>query len=276
MYIAIDFGISNTDIAVSENEETSFFSTPTLSTTISPDTIKELFKKHNIPISSVQIIGVTGGKSSDLDNSLEEIKIIKINEIEAIGLGAKKIYGIKDEPALVVSAGTGTACVHIQGNDFNHLGGIAVGGGMLEGLGSLIFRNSSGLEINEFANQGSRSEIDLLIGDVVNKIGNLSPEITAVNFGKAKHSTADTMENTAAALCNMVGEVIGTVAYLNAFLIGSNKAYFTGRTSYLSEIMNGINQRLDLAGIEGKYNDNREYANAIGVLEKIKNCPQSD
>ena len=84
------------------------------------------------------------------------------------------------------------------------------------------------------------------------------------------------MENTAAALCNMVGEVIGTVAYLNAFLIGSNKAYFTGRTSYLSEIMNGINQRLDLAGIEGKYNDNREYANAIGVLEKIKNCPKSD
>ena len=91
MLVAIDFGISNTDIAVSENEETSFFSTPTLSTTISPDTIKELFKKHNIPISSVQIIGVTGGKSSDLDNSLEEIKIIKINEIEAIGLGAKKI-----------------------------------------------------------------------------------------------------------------------------------------------------------------------------------------
>ena len=47
MYIAIDFGISNTDIAVSKNEETSFFSTPTLSTTISPNTIRDLFKKHN-------------------------------------------------------------------------------------------------------------------------------------------------------------------------------------------------------------------------------------
>ena len=271
MYIAIDFGISNTDIAVSKKEETSFFSTPTLSTTISPNTIRDLFKKHNIPISSVQIIGVTGGKSSDLDNSIEGIKIVKINEIEAIGLGAKKLYDIKDESALVVSAGTGTACVHIQGNDFNHLGGIAVGGGMLEGLGSLLFKNSNGLEINEFANQGSRSELDLLIGDVVNEIGNLAPEITAVNFGKAKHSSADTMENTAAALCNMIGEVIGTVAYLNAFLIGSDAAYFTGRTSYLSEIMNGINQRLDIAGVKAKYSNNREYANAIGVLEKIKN-----
>ena len=35
--------------------------------------------------------------------------------------------------------------------------------------------------------------------------------------------------------------------------------------------MNGINQRLDIAGVKAKYSNNREYANAIGVLEKIKN-----
>ena len=58
----------------------------------------------------------------------------------------------------------------------------------------------------------------------MNKIGNLSPEITAVNFGQAKSSSADTME-TAAALCNMVGEVIGTVAYLNALLVGSDNCF---------------------------------------------------
>ena len=74
----------------------------------------------------------------------------------------------------------------VQGNNFNHLGGIAVGGGMLEGLGSLLFKNAQGQEINEFATQGSREKLDLLIGDVVNKIGTLSPEITAVNFGKAR------------------------------------------------------------------------------------------
>ena len=46
----------------------------------------------------------------------------------------------------------------VQGNNFNHLGGIAVGGGMLEGLGSLLFKNAQGQEINEFATQGSRDE----------------------------------------------------------------------------------------------------------------------
>ena len=78
------------------------------------------------------------------------------------------------------------------------------------------------------------------------------------------------MENTAAALCNMIGEVIGTVAYLNALLIASEKACFIGRTSCLSEIRNGIDQRLGLAGVQGQYQPNREYANVIGVLEGIE------
>ena len=271
MKAAIDFGISNTDMAILNNDDLSFYSLPSKKNTLNCLSIKKIFSQLNIPLESINIIGVTGGKSSDLDDLMGGIKIVKINEIDAIGLGAKKLYGIGDEPTLVVSAGTGTACVHVQGNNFNHLGGIAVGGGMLEGLGSLLFNNSHGLEINEFAQKGSRAKLDLLIGDVVNKIGNLSPEITAVNFGQAKNSSADTIENTSAALCNMIGEVIGTVAYLNAVLIGSDKACFIGRTSYLTEIISGINQRLELAGIQGKYNDNREYGNVIGVLESIKN-----
>ena len=271
MLVAIDFGISNTDLAVLDEDKTSFYSVPSHFLEKSGNAIKDILTMHNIDTSSIKIIGVTGGKSSDLNDSFEGIKIIKINEIESIGLGAKKIYGIENDSSLVVSAGTGTACVHVQGNHFNHLGGIAVGGGMLEGLGFLLFKNSHGLEINEFAQKGSRTELDLLIGDVVNKIGTLSPDVTAVNFGKAKNLAADTMENTAAALCNMIGEVIGTVAYLNALLIGSDKAYFIGRTSYLTEVIRGINGRLELAGIEGKFNNDREYGNVIGVLESIKN-----
>jgi type II pantothenate kinase len=271
MKAAIDFGITNTDIAVLDNNDLSFYSIPSRQKTLDSQLIKEIFLNLDIPVANLKLIGVTGGKSSDLDDEMDGTKIIKINEIEAIGLGAKNLYDIGDESTLVVSAGTGTACVHIQGNDFNHLGGIAIGGGMLEGLGYLLFKNSNGVEINEFANQGSRAELDFLIGDVVNKIGNLSPEITAVNFGQAEKLSADTIENTAAALCNMVGEVIGTVAYLNALLIGSNKVCFIGRTSYLSEIVNGINQRLELAGVHGQYNANREYGNVIGVIEQIKN-----
>ena len=149
----------------------------------------------------------------------------------------------------------------------SHLGGIAVGGGMLCGLGSLLFNNGDALEIDEFAEKGDKSKMDFLIGDVVNKIGNLSPEITAANFGKAVNSESATMENVAASLCNMIGEVIGTIAYLNAFLLGVDKVYFIGRTALLKNIQAGINERLQLAGIMGHYAENCEYATALGCIE---------
>ena len=112
--------------------------------------MKNILKKHEIDISNVKKIGVTGGKSSDLDDVLDGVKITKINEIDAIGLGAKKLYGIGEESALVVSAGTGTACVHVQGNNFNHLGGIAVGGGGINIFIILLFRDNFGTRSNTF------------------------------------------------------------------------------------------------------------------------------
>ena len=271
MLVAFDFGISNTDIAVFQNDKITFHSIPSKHEIISPELIREVLAIYSLSLSKISLIGVTGGKSSDLPDDIDSIEIIKINEVDAIGFGAKKLYKIVDEPTLIVSAGTGTACVMVQGKNFSHLGGIAVGGGMLEGLGSLLFNNSLGQEINEFATQGTRDKLDLLIGDVVNEIGTLSSEITAVNFGKARISSEDSMENTSAALCNMIGEVIGTIAYLNALLIGSTRACFLGRTSYLSEVTKGIDERLELAGIAGQYNDQREYGNVIGVIEQLKN-----
>ncbi|MDB9896400.1 pantothenate kinase [Gammaproteobacteria bacterium] len=271
MLIAFDFGISNSDIGTQKNGVCNFYSSISQNTQLTPTVLLSLMQEHQINLQEIECIGVTGGKSSDLPDNIGAIPLVKVNEIDAIGLGAKTLYQINEEATLVVSAGTGTACVLIQGDSFSHLGGIAVGGGMLEGLGSLLFKNSHGQEINEFASQGSRDKLDLLIGDVVNKIGALSPDITAVNFGKAKFASADTMENTSAALCNMIGEVIGTVAYLNALLIGSSEVCFLGRTSHLSEVIKGIDQRLELAGITGHYDDQRAYGNVIGILEQLKN-----
>ena len=215
---------------------------------------------------NIKKIFVTGGKSSDLPKTLNGLPVSHKNEIDSIALGAKQLYDLK-ESALIVSTGTGTACVHFDGVNGNHLGGIAVGGGMLCGLGSLLLRNDNALEIDEFAEKGDKSKIDYLIGDVVNKIGNLSPEITATNFGKVVNSEFATMENVAASLCNMIGEVIGTIAYLNAFLLEVDKVYFIGRTALLKNVQAGIGERLQLAGIKGVYAENCEYANALGCIE---------
>ena len=275
MYIAFDFGITNTDLII-KNDATDYltltspFDKKNGDFSLSEDKVIQILKDFNIASQDITCIGVTGGKSANLPDKINNIPVIKVNEINAIGKGAKTLYNIQEDSALVVSAGTGTACVHLHQDGSDHLGGISVGGGMLEGLGNIIINEPSGIILNKYAQNGDRSGLDVMIGEAVNEIGKLNAQITASNFGKSKILVDKSQDNLSAALCNMIGEVIGTVAYLNALLIGANKAYFLGRTSMLSEVKNGIDERLKLAGVEGIYADNRSFGNAIGVMASIE------
>jgi|TARA_B100001059_G_scaffold70557_1_gene67669 type II pantothenate kinase len=274
MIAAFDFGITNTDLVI-KDQRIKFLSVPSpfdrknRDFDITERHVIEILEKLDINIKEISSIGVTGGKSADLPDRICDVPITKVNEIDAIGKGARSLYKISEESSLVVSSGTGTACVHIQNTATNHLGGISVGGGMLEGLSNLLVNIPHGVKINNFAEKGNRKILDVMIGEAVNEIGNLNAEITAANFAKARNEPTNSIEDISASLCNMVGEVIGTVAYLNALLVGSNKAYFLGRTSMLSEVKKGIDARLALAGIEGIYDENRAFGNAIGVLDTI-------
>ena len=274
MIAAFDFGITNTDLVI-KDQRIKFLSVPSpfdrknREFDVTERHVIEILEKLDINIKEISSIGVTGGKSADLPDRICDVPITKVNEIDAIGKGARSLYKISKESSLVVSSGTGTACVHIQNTATNHLGGISVGGGMLEGLSNLLVNIPHGVKINNFAEKGNRKTLDVMIGEAVNEIGNLNAEITAANFAKARNESTNSIEDISASLCNMVGEVIGTVAYLNALLVGSNKAYFLGRTSMLSEVKKGIDARLALAGIEGIYDDNRAFGNAIGVLDTI-------
>ena len=274
MIAAFDFGITNTDLVI-KDQRIKFLSVPSpfdrknRDFDVTERHVIEILEKLDINIKEISSIGVTGGKSADLPDRICDVPITKVNEIDAIGKGARSLYKISKESSLVVSSGTGTACVHIQNTATNHLGGISVGGGMLEGLSNLLVNIPHGVKINNFAEKGNRKTLDVMIGEAVNEIGNLNAEITAANFAKARNESTNSIEDISASLCNMVGEVIGTVAYLNALLVGSNKAYFLGRTSMLSEVKKGIDARLALAGIEGVYDENRAFGNAIGVLDTI-------
>jgi len=264
MKIAVDFGITNTDIAIHDNNELIFhtFITEKVDTAYILNILSEL----NLDEKKITHIAVTGGKSSDLENSINTIPIIKLNEIQAIGYGVKELYKINDPKFLAVSTGTGTACVASIDGEFNHLGGISVGGGTLQGLSNLITGINNPNEIEKLSKIGNKKNLDALIGEVVNNIGSLHPEITASNFYKARENTNYSIEDTTSSISNMVGEVIGTIAYLNALLIGVDNVYFIGRVSVMNSVRNGIEKRLNLAGVTGNYKDNQEFGNAIGAI----------
>jgi type II pantothenate kinase len=264
MQIAFDFGITNTDIACDHDGEVSYFSFP--SEDVNFYFIEKLLKLLNLDTNIIRAIAVTGGKSSDLADSYKNIPIIKINEIKAIGYGAKELYKIKDSSFIVVSCGTGTACVAYMNNEFEHLGGISVGGGTLQGLSNILTGISNPKKIDELALQGTKSNLDALIGEVVNDIGSLHADITASNFSKGRFNTNFKDADIESSLSNMIGEVIGTISYLNALLVGVKKIYFIGKVSLLGSVKDGIDKRLELANIEGKYNDLRGFGNVIGAI----------
>ena len=133
-----------------------------------------------------------------------------------------------------------------------------------------ILNDSSIDEITKKAIVGHRDNIDLLIGDVANNIGVLGSSVTASNFAKLKKADDVSEDDVAAALLNMIGEVIGTIAYLNAAICGVNKVHFIGRVSTNEYIKNAVDERLKLANMQGIFEDNREYGTVIGALKHIE------
>ena len=266
MLAAIDFGISNTDIVVQDGVEYKFFTYPT-NAKIDEHFLDKIFSYIDIPISKFSLIGVTGGKSSDLSDKYLNVKVIKVNEVDAIAMGAKSIFGIEDNyPFVAISAGTGTACVYSKNGATTHLGGISVGGGTLQGLSKKLVNETSPNILEKLSLKGDRKNIDTLIGEVVNDIGSLYPEVTASNFEKARNENFHSDSDIAASLSNMVGEIIGTVSYLNALLMGVNEVFFIGRVANFEVVRTGITDRLALANIKGNFDNNSGFGNSLGVM----------
>tara|TARA_B100000614_G_scaffold101076_1_gene90826 strand:+ start:2335 stop:3147 length:813 start_codon:yes stop_codon:yes gene_type:complete len=268
MLAAFDFGLTNTDVVISKSDENQFHSFPTME--INDEFMSHIFDSINIKVGQVSQIAVTGGKSSDLNDSFYDIPIKKVNEVDAIGSGAIALYDIETRPFVAVSAGTGTACVYFNGKNFNHLGGISVGGGTFQGLLKHLIMTKDENDIEKLAASGDRKQLDLLIGDVVNEIGSLHPEVTASNFAKARNQENLSQNDIAASISNMIGEVIGTISYLNALLCGESEVFFLGRVTLNDVVKSGVEDRLKLANVKGLFKQNREYGNVLGALSYIQ------
>ena len=267
MIVAIDFGITNTDIAVSNGGALDFFSFKT-NLPIEESNILGLLNQIKINHKSIKTIGISGGRSSDFSEDIDDIKLIKVPEVEAIGRGAKRIFK-ENNSMLVMSLGTGTGCIFGDNKTYQYVGGIPVGGGTLAGLSKLLINEDSIDEVSSLATSGDRSEVDVLIDDVVSGIDILKPNLSAANFAKVSRNKYR-KEDIAKALTNMIGEIIGTVAFSNAFIFQKAEVFFIGRTFLEPNIKSAINERLTIAGIKGIYSDAPGKENCIGILDFLE------
>ena len=267
MDISIDFGITVTDIIKKDNdvlwhEMTLSKEEPSLSL------LKHLFTDIDFN-SGVNLLAVTGGKHLNLGDEIESTKIVHVNEIDAVGEGAMNLSSLSGkDPIIIVSAGSGTACILAQDGNFMHCSGTGVGGGTVLGLSKLLLGTTDPVEIAELAKAGNESGVDLILEDVVSgPIGELPSDTTAVNFGKiSKIDSEISKEDIAAGIVNLVGQTAARVATSVATTFNAKEIVVVGRSPSFNGLKNSLEQAASIMGFSPHFPKNGEYASALGAL----------
>lgn len=168
---------------------------------------------NNFSLKEIEKVVLTGVGSAYINQPLYNLPTAKVDEFLANGLGAQ--YMTHLDKLIVVSMGTGTSFVCVEGDRVRHIGGIGIGGGTILGLSRLLLKTQDFKQIIELAMKGNLSTIDLQIQDICNQpLPGLPLDATASIFGKAA-ANAPT-EDVAAGIVHMVLQSIGQAAILSA------------------------------------------------------------
>ncbi len=214
-------------------------------------------------------VSATGGAAERLAALLPDLPMERFPEFEAWGAGVAlvaKQEGIElPDSYLVVSLGTGTSVLWVREGRCERVGGSALGGGSLLGLGQLLLDTDSFEHIAELAQRGDRRRVDLLVGDIYR--GDETPlprDLNAASFGKIdSREPAD----LAHALMGLLGENIALICGELARAREAGAIVYCGSTLIGNPV---LSQTLDLVsatlgGCAALFPASGAYAGAIGA-----------
>jgi len=220
-------------------------------------------------------IGVTGGGAVLLARSLS-LDTTAVNEFDAWAAGSHVLLARQGlatgERHLLVSLGTGTSAMLVDGAQVTRVGGTALGGGTIMGLGAALTGMADFEGLVALAREGDRRRVDLLVSDIY-RAGDLPlpGELTAASFAKladpSRHAPP-AAPDLAHALLGLVGENVGLICGALALAVGVKRIVFGGTTlrtnPTLAEILRGLCTTL---GREAVFLRDGEFAGALGALE---------
>src|SRR5262245_52735160 len=134
-------------------------------------------------------IVATGGGADRLGEAIAGVRVEHAPEFAAWARGAVLIAaeeGIGLPPRyLLVSLGTGTSVLSVGDGRVERVGGTALGGGTVVGLGRLLLGVESFAELTALAERGDRRTVDLMVGDIYRGAdAPLLRDLTAASFAK--------------------------------------------------------------------------------------------
>lgn len=229
---------------------------------------------NNIDLAEVEKVVLTGVGSAYVDQPLYGLPTAKIDEFLANGLGAQYRLGL--DRLLVVSMGTGTSFVRVEGERIEHIGGLGIGGGTILGLSKLMLKTADFRQIVALAEVGSLDGIDLRIRDITpHPLPGLPLDVTASIFGKADANAR--AEDIALGILHMVLQTVGQGAAFASMNSGIHDIVLIGNLTRLSQcepVFSRLEEIYRAHFIVPKY---AEFRTAIGAaLGYIRKRPCRD
>lgn len=264
MVIGIDVGGSTTKIVGIENGE---ICSPQFITAADPITsLFGAFGKYiydnRIELSDVSQVMLTGVGSAYVEGSLYGLPTARTDEFMANALGARFRSGL--ERMIVVSMGTGTSFIKVDGDSIEYMGGLAIGGGTLQGLSRILFHSHDLRQVVAMASRGDATKVDLQIGDISRvEIPGLPSSVTASNLGKAEANAEPA--DVAAGIINMILQTIGSAANLVSYSTSIKDFVLIGNLPLLPQSRPLYDRIEALYGIRVHIPEYTEYRTAIGA-----------
>lgn len=229
---------------------------------------------NNIDLAEVEKVVLTGVGSAYVDQPLYGLPTAKIDEFLANGLGAH--YRIGLDRLLVVSMGTGTSFVRVEGERIEHIGGLGIGGGTILGLSKLMLKTADFRQIVALAEVGSLDGIDLRIRDITpHPLPGLPLDVTASIFGKV--DTNARTEDIALGILHMVLQTVGQGAVFASMNSGIHDIVLIGNLTRLSQCEPIFSRLEDIYHVHFIVPKYAEYRTAIGAaLGYIRKRPCED
>lgn len=240
-------------------------------------------------------LGLTGAGAVALSERLPRSfpQPVHVPEFEAWRIGASRILEeielLEGRRSLLVSLGTGTSVLLLlEGDRALRVGGTALGGGTLLGLGRALTGVGDFAELCKLADRGRRGQVDLQIADIYpgGEIS-LPGEATASSFAKLALPNAGSAgtgpsaqpdrEDLAAAVFGLVGENVALICGGIAAATGADQIVYAGSTLRDNPVLRAV-LRLVTAGMghRATFLPGGEFAGARGAREAALGAPNGD
>jgi type II pantothenate kinase len=241
-------------------------------------------------------IGLTGGGAVRLAALLGSAAR-RVSEFDAWSTGAARLMAeanlTAEERYLLVSVGTGTSILLIDHTRALRVGGTALGGGTVTGLGVALIARAHFEELCRLAECGDHAEVNLLVSDIYDGDEIALPgDLTAASFGKlarsmpishqgdgdsppadparecaAGGSMANPADLAAGIMC-LVGENVALICAGLAAAAQVTRIVYGGTTlRYNPKLVAILSTVTTLAGREPCFLPHGEFTGAVGALE---------